>query len=392
MNKLFLPNTQEERLIQIIQTKCRNEFVTIRLTKTMLAKSIMDASEGLRNLLINNHLIDFGEIEKRDKVIKTALVLSKNEIIEKDTSYYRPETKNGDPRFWIYGFKKISEIGTLIYFTYFENRLVAIPLVENEFETALNSLFKVKTNTILIEELKGLIIKAKAKGFIKSMSSGIGSPKDVGNTLELELGLTLNSIAKADYKGEIEIKTKRKDSGTKDSLFSCVPDWEKSKIKSAADMILKYGYLSKKHPGFNDLYVTVGNIANPQGLFLEPQNRIEQLFQYYSKDENKNVPTCVWDYSKLKEKLTDKHPTTVWIVAEEEVIDGHIHFHYQTLQLTQNPIFSQFISLIGLGTITYDWRGKVKPDKTGYRDHGHGFRISPKNRHLLFGETTEIII
>jgi len=392
MNKNFLPNEKEESLIQIIQSKCRNEFVLIRLTKTMLDKSIIDASGGLRNLLYEKSIIDYGEIDKQEKVIKTSIVFAKGEILELKTSYYRPQSKNGDPRFWPYGFKKISKTGALVYFTYFEEKLVAIPLLEGDFEHNLDNLFKNDINNMLIEELKILLIKSKARGFIKSVSPFKRNPKDIGDTLEIELGLKLNSFPRADYKDKIEIKTKRKDSSTKDSLFSCVPNWSESEVESAADMILKYGYESKVHPGFRDLYVTVNNKPNKQGLYLEPQNKIEKLFQYYKQDKSNCIQTCQWEFNKLKQKLNDKHPTTVWLVGEEKVIDNEIYFHYQSLQITRNPIFSQFISLIGLGIISFDWRGKVKLDKSSYRDHGHGFRISPQHRKKLFGNIQEISI
>ena len=113
------------------------------------------------------------------------------------------------------------------------------------------------------------LLLIKNKGRILSVSPYKNSPKDVGDTLERELGILPNSKIVADYKGQIELKAKREGSGTKDSLFSMVPNWEKSYITSSNQMILTYGYPSnkEKYEGYYDLYVTVNNRPNNQGLY-----------------------------------------------------------------------------------------------------------------------------
>ncbi|WBX81505.1 MvaI/BcnI family restriction endonuclease [Virgibacillus salarius] len=92
----------------------------------------------------------------------------------------------------------------------------------------------------------------------------------------------------------------------------------------------------------------------------------------------------------IKKRLYNKHPETVWIIAEEKVIDGKIHFHYKEASYTRAPIFSSFLLLISQGKVTYDWRGRIRNDGTGYKDKGHCFRILPKYRHLLFTELEKI--
>jgi len=102
---------------------------------------------------------------------------------------------------------------------------------------------------------------------------------------------------------------------------------------------------------------------------------------------------CLWTHKILRERLYEKHPNTIWVKADEKVINGEIHFKYKNeMQFTSNPIFSQFLTLIDTSIIVFDWRGKVKSDGTGYDDHGHGFRIAPKNRGLLFSEQIDFVI
>lgn len=388
MNKLFIPSDSEELLVEQILQVYRAEFGLIRITKTMLDKSIIDANEKLREILKNDDIIDFDQIQKNQKEFRNSILIS-DSIIELKTSFYRPTTKNGDPRFWLYGLNKYVSVNDLLFITTLDKKLVIIKLKDSEkFVENLLGCFGSNPDELLIRELIDKLKVVSAKGWIKSISPLTSNPRDVGATLEASLGIPMNSLKSADYKGKIEIKSKRKESNTNDSLFSKVPDWQISRTKSAADMILKYGYVSKVHEGFYDLYVTVSNTPNNQGLYNLADDNTLLLNQCF-KGILGSYDVCTWKYQELQQAFEEKHPKTAWIVAEEKKIDGEIFFNYISLVLTQQPIFSQFVSLINQGIITFDWRGKVKPDKTGYRDHGHGFRINPSNRSKLFGLTVE---
>lgn len=365
------------------------------MTPTMLKKGIIDASDNLRLLLKENRIIDYGEISKGHKIVHYCYFIMDDLIDKRQMSFYRPTTKNGDPRFWIYGLSKKLKVNDLLYITIYQNDIISIPLVElNNLEVLLKDIFGINyMDDSILSELIEKISKIKENGWIESTSPFKSNPKDVGETFEKELGIQPNSLIGADYKGEIELKTKRIKGNSLDTLFSKVPDWEVSKIKSSADMILTYGYKSNKpeYDGFYDLYVTVGNTPNNQGLFNYADDEKQMIGQFYRSD-NCNYDCCNWLYSSVKKSINEKHPKTVWVGADEKVIDGKIHFKYTRLELTQKPIFAQFTNLINRGIITYDWRGRVKEDKTKYKDKGHCFRISPKNRNLLFGETLTIEI
>ncbi|MEH0153598.1 MvaI/BcnI family restriction endonuclease [Limibacter armeniacum] len=393
MNPFFIPNEGEERLIEIIQKYCREEFSLIRMTETMLKKSIIDASGELREILKQGRVVDFSTMPQGDegKVYYNTAILSQSEVAEQRTSYYRPNTKKGDPRFWPSRLPRYAQSNDLVYFTVYKGQVIAIPLRDTEgFEGMLLSYFGEPETA---EDYVGTLISElrKIKGqWIRSVSPHKLNPKDVGETLEKALGIPVNNLKNADYMGEIEIKAKRAATKTKDTLFSKVPNWDISPVPTATDMMLTHGYQSKKYPGYQDLYVTVSNTPNAQGLFLQSIPDKNLLVQKAGQLDV-NIDTCYWEYETLKEALYNKHPKTLWVVGEHKLIEGEIHFQYTKVQLTQRPIFSQFISLIDQGIVTYDWRGRVLPDRTGYKDKGHAFRLkSAKDREKLFGSVEDI--
>jgi len=393
MNAYFLPDSNEEALIQTVQKYCRSEFALIRMTETMHKKSIIDASDVVWTMMRESDIVDYGDIAQGVKVMRRSIVLSDGEIVEEKVSYYRPETKSGDPRFWVYSFNRYVSTGTLVYFTAFNGELVAIPLIETEdFESALEKLFGPLDDGQDYVSALAKLLKGINGQWIPSVSPNELKPPHVGETLETALGLDINNLASADFKGAIEIKTKRADSETKDTLFSKVPDWAISPIGSASDMIIKYGYLvsdGSKYDGYMSLFVTVSHTPNKQKLFMVDDADNAHVLQQHSDDGI----VCRWEYETLKDTLYTKHPKTVWIMANNKRINGDWHFSYNIdeIQLTERPIFSQFVSLINQGVITYDWRGRVMPDKTKYRDHGHCFRIVPSQRYKLFGTTRRLM-
>ncbi len=94
----------------------------------MIEKSIIDASEGLRKILFDKKFINFKDLVPGGaKEYKDAIILT-DSAIETKASFYRPKTKQGDPRFWLYNLKKYTEINDLIYLTISDERLVAIPI------------------------------------------------------------------------------------------------------------------------------------------------------------------------------------------------------------------------------------------------------------------------
>jgi hypothetical protein len=379
MNLYFTPNEEESKLIEQINSLNHIDFTLVRMTVTMLDKSIIDAHQLFRKILFDNGIIDFNSLlPGGEKELINTIILS-DQIIETKTSFYRPKTKEGDPRFWVYGLKKFVKFGDLIYLTVQKNMLIVIPINSCLNEQNLSSVFDDITKNETVIQLRKKLESLTYSNFIESVSLYSRAPKDVGLTLERFLNVKVNSLKTPDYLGKIELKSKR-DGQTKDSLFSKIPDKDISKYKTVKDIILEFGYRDEE----NDRIALYNNIItkpNTQGLYLEVNNDKLILFQKYSNNKEFD-DVCAWHYKTLKDALETKHPTTLWVEADEMVIDNKIHFRYKNFELTTKPVFTEFISLIERDLINFDWKGHVKDGKK--RDHGPGFRISKQNRKFLF--------
>jgi hypothetical protein len=389
MNLNFLPKENESKLIDLVQSFIREEFTLIRMTDTMLKKSIIDASEQIRNLLKHGRVVDFEKIKQNHKLVENAYVLTSRGIQEHKVSFYRPKTKNGDPRFWVYSLGSSLKSGTLVYFTIFKKTLLCIPLTNEVLQKKIleENFQKKNENQLEQNALKSALSKIKGK-WIKSVKPDKSDDKDVGETLEKALGIDPNVDQRPDFLGKIEIKSLREKSKTRGTLFSQVPNWKISPYKSSKEIMLKFGYRSSTHEGAIGLYVTVFNKPNQQGLFLSLRENECLIAQMHCLNRQKKVSdVCFWEYDNLKKRLFEKHPMTLWVEADEKKIHNEVHFRYQTAVLTQRPIFTQFTYLVGQGIITYDWRGHVHPDGTKYRDHGHCWRIKSDHKERLFGSS-----
>lgn len=84
------------------------QFTDLYVTQTGLDKSIFDATESIRDLFAKYGFHDYANQSKGQaaKLLKPILFFYNGEFIDLEMSLYRPETKKGDPRFWIKDGKK----------------------------------------------------------------------------------------------------------------------------------------------------------------------------------------------------------------------------------------------------------------------------------------------
>ncbi|BAK27202.1 MvaI/BcnI family restriction endonuclease [Streptococcus gallolyticus] len=400
----FIPYDDELEVINNLHKYNSNDYTVIRLTQTMLNKSIIDANGFLRTLLLDNDLLDFRNLT--DKVYLTANLVLDNQKHRVKISFYKAN-KRGDERFWIYGlgkFIKSSQINVndLIYIT-----------VNNQKElTLFNVTHSIPQNSTIIElfgqdkvedSLNRLIpqIKAIARQGFHNNSKGAGkiAPKDAGDTLESLLGIQTNNSQEADFEGIIELKSKS--SKTLDTLFTLRPNFEgtpvaefepndRSRVSAFARL---YGYDSDKYLGYKSLYITIGSEENPQnnqGFYLEV-NDSDNIVELRKQENKKSILTAFWTFEALEEELHKKHPATLWVKVESKMESEVAQFKYVEAELTRSPQFMTFLSLIKSGAITYDWRGYTTPaGKYVGKNHGNAWRIKNKQRNLLFG-STEVI-
>ena len=404
----FIPYDTELEIINNIHKYNSNDYTIIRLTQTMLNKSIIDANGFLRTLLLDNGLLDFEHLI--GKVYLTASLILGKQKYKVIMSFYKANTR-GDERFWIYGLGKFIkssqiDVNDLIYITVNKKKGNELTLFNVTHNTPHNStILKLFGQDKVEDSLNRLIplVKDIAKqGYhINSKGTGKIAPKDAGDTLESLLGIKTNNNQEADFEGIIELKSKS--AKTLDTLFTLRPNFEgtpvadfesndRSRVSAFARL---YGYNSEKHPGYKSLYITIGSEENPQnnhGFFLKINDR-DNLVELRKQDNGRNVLTAFWTFKSLEEELYKKHPATLWVKVKSKM-DGDIaYFKYIEAELTRSPQFMTFLSLIKSGAITYDWRGYTTPsDKYSGKNHGNAWRIKNKQRNLLFGSTEEIML
>ncbi|WP_165761478.1 MvaI/BcnI family restriction endonuclease [Limimaricola soesokkakensis] len=389
----------EKELIDELNNKIRGEFCLIRVTQTMLEKCIIDANRNFSRILKAGGFFDYSEAADGEISSKNVEILAESGWTTRETSFYRPKAKPekaGDPRFWPSRFGELVEQEELIYITVVRHSLFIIPLrkglvysreVQERFDAEHQVEIRIGEVVSKLKELQGK--------WVKSCSPLTANAKDVGDTLEAQFNLPINNLGTADYHG-VELKAKRKKSKTADTLFSQVPNPKISPKMTARDIILAYGYESThpKREGYKDLFVTVSAKPNPQGLYLSV-NYNEETVDLKCTGRPELGPdghlVAAWDFDLLESRLSEKHPTTAWIIADEKVISNEIHFKFETLEVSQKPVFSQFLFLIERGLIAFDWRGGYHPTDSGRVDKGHAFRLkSARNRCLLFGDLRPI--
>lgn len=377
-------------------------FASIQITETGLKKSILDATAPVRTYLKENGLHDYtiqpqGPEHKRSV---STIILTETSYYKTATSFYRPNTKNGDPRMWInktkgFEFLKANDIFAIIIHN---SILYAVNLTNTDITKAINS--------PIITPLKDLILELSSQQqsvsrelltLIKTQMTDwtptdIHADTGIGRKVETVLGIDMNASKEPDYKG-IELKSHRIVSKVRNALFTQSPDWSISKLKSGKEIVNKYGYIPDGY-SHKSLHVTLSATRpNTQGLGLAviQQTDLLEVNEYclnalHNGSHRKIADVAAWQLSKLHERLLTKHHETFWIDAETKIVAGKEFFRVTEILHTKNPIPSQFDILLEQGDITVDL--------LLYRKSGgdtYSFKIKSKSRPLLFPESDRYI-
>lgn len=410
---IFEPYEDELQIINQVHKHNENDYVLIRLTPTMIEKNNIDANGLFRDLLKKYGFVDYEDLANggRSGQMHTAKFISRDREEDIEMNFYKVSNKRSDRRFSIYGIKKlfrdrVVHIGDLMYITVVTDgpfrQIVILNTTKNTpTEGILLSIFGVGAVTDSASRLIPAVIDIARAGFHpNSKGAGKISPKDVGDTLEYLLGIKTNNSQSADFEGKIEIKAKM--GRTLDTLFTLRPQFEgtmtekiepidRSRVSAFTRL---YGYDSTAHSGYKSLYVTIGTkIAsqNTVGFFLEvnEEDRVVELRRWI--DTKRHETTAYWTFDSLREELHKKHPATLWVKAEQRFHMGTVEFRYYKAELSREPQFLTFLTLIENGGITYDWRGYTTPSgKYQGKNHGNAWRIKRRYRELLFGSIEEI--
>lgn len=363
------------------------------ITATGLQKAILDATQPMRTMLVTSGIHDYSLQAKGPefKVTKHAVMWDALKARPVDVSLYRPITKNGDPRLWIYGLKDVANADDVVAIFIVGNVIQVLNLTRTNVVEALH------TNQALLalisrersgskktsQELLAKLENLAARGPIKAVCKGDTA---VGMSIEQALGIPPNSSRRPDYKG-IELKAGRSNlagRATRATLFACVPDWSISTFKSSAEILDTFGY--QRELQFK-LYCTVATTkANSQGLQFRIIDSEQLLHEHATQKCIGGV--AVWRFPALEQRLREKHRETFWIKAVPEIRNGTEWFHLKSVLHTRNPNIPQFERLLAEGSITMDHLIKRTP-AGGAAEKGPLFKIV-RNRipELFFGEPT----
>lgn len=381
------------------------KFTQVQITATGLKKSILDATTPMRTYFKENKVHDYALQNKGqdNKVIIKTYILTEYKEIETQTSLYRPETKDGDPRLWIYRLKETTaadDIHAIIAPTptsLFVINLTKVDIVkccESSLVNPIQDLISVfyHSSNLISNELLA-ILRSYENQWI---DTDLRADTAIGRQVEALLGIDMNASKLPDYKG-IELKSFRSQRPSiKKNLFCKVPDWNLSHLKSGAEIVDKYGYMSGGIKSYrNTLYCKAPNSQNLRLNMNYPDDLLEiEEDKILCENQFKKVAdVAVWRLQTLHECLLTKHHETFWIEVDTRIGDqGQEQFMFNKIEHTRNPIVSQFDILLEQSMITVDLllgRPKVDPETGKPKKGGDAvsFKIKKSAAGLLFPDS-----
>lgn len=365
-------------------------------TATGLDKGIMDATWPLREYLARAGFHDYkqqgqGPAAKR---VVSAQFIRANSVIPVEVSMYRPETKQGDPRIWIYGLTRYASPDDLIALIVNAGNLIIVNCTSEDLASLLadeNSLLggiaaRLDTYAGVAIELRQRLKEIGAKGFVPSMRTG---DTGIGYTLEALLGIQANSSRSPDFHG-IELKSARMSNRQRSAafqhitLFSKTPEWKRSRF-TARQALETFGYRDAATDRLQLFCSIDAGQTNSLGFRLQVRPETDFLANMSFARVVEGEEVFIWLMAALRDAFSSKHRETFWISANSKRVDGNEHFHYVEARHTRRPPLSTFERLLSEGGICVDLTMSEK-GKSAVRDHGYLFRIYGARFDELFPE------
>jgi hypothetical protein len=375
----------------------------LRPTKTALDKSIIDAITSLRVYFADTqfHTYDTQTQGPSGKVVAQGQYIASGTLTPCKVSMYRPNTKDGDPRIWFSGLNEWARPADLLGVFVHQSVAYIINLSHHPLgwftEEQINT-----TNTEDLALLKDVkrqreepsqhLFRLLQQHTNRWIPTVVNAPTGVGRTIELLLGIKMNSSTEADFHG-IELKTSRKNAGkqTRTTLFAKVPNWgvDFTLCNGSAELLQRYGYNREKG---RKLYCQLNHSkANSQSLQLSLNQTTDALNVIHTgksthinqQHENRRPDiACAWEMAILRQRLKEKHATTCWIDVETRQLQHGEEFRLIGVELTERPFITLFDNAIRNDAVTVDFL--IKEDKGRVHDKGYLFKIDPRRRSELF--------
>ncbi len=384
-------NLDERRALLALSELPRVEIGVIEMTSTQLRKSIIDATESVRDSFRRTgfHVYENQGLGPEARVQRSVSVGASGALCETSISLYRPIAKGGDPRLWISGLPQLMQnirpndlIGIVqdgsncfvANLSHFDSSTFAA--ADRFFRSApLGDGFQTPppNGKLLLAEFRALA----AAGPLPGIRSG---PTSIGHAIETALGIRQNSSKDPDKYG-IEIKASRHGGKNRVNLLAKVPDWGISTCTRSAEILDNFGYLDEH--GRQALRCTVSSVrVNSQGLFFEVDLINSLIHERHRQDE---VETAVasWKLETLRQRLAKKHNETFWVDATEIEINGSTYFKLNKITHTRSPNLIALGLMIADGSITMDHVMK-RLESGATEEKGPLFKIWEKDLPRLF--------
>lgn len=369
-------------------------FTQVQITETGLKKGILDATAPMRVYFKENGIHDY-EIQlqgQENKFLVPTHILTFQSDFQTQTSFYRPVTKKGDPRLWIYKIQAYTQADDIHILIAHNGEIFTINSTREDIKKAVESSLvnPIKDSLLAFsyeaqevsQELLGHFRRASGQWFESEVMADTG----IGRTIETLLGIKMNSDKLADYKG-IELKSARGNKlGARKNLFTQTPNWNLSCCKSGQEIVDKYGYFTED--GYKTIQTTVSTTHPTRNLQLSV-NELDRLLELQHIRDAGHDDVAVWQLLTLHERLLTKHHETFWINVENRIEDNKEYFRYDTIIHTKNPNIGQFDVLLEQGMITVDLLlcrpSFQKSGKNG--GDTYSFKMRPKAMPLLFPQS-----
>lgn len=192
------------------------KFTQVEITPTGLGKGILDSTTPMRTYFLENGIHNYSEQFQGQeyKQMKTACILTDTKQFLTKASFYRPNTKKGDPRMWIYGLGSYTKGNDIHVLFWHDQILYSINITHIDIEKCYNSAILTPMKDVLnaiynegnsvSEELLNHFRAVRDQWFEAEVTADTG----IGRTIETFLGISMNSDKTPDYKG-IELKSHR---------------------------------------------------------------------------------------------------------------------------------------------------------------------------------------
>lgn len=388
------PFTPQELRNQQYLVNLGISFTQVQITETGLKKGILDATAPMRAYFKENGIHDYElQLQGPDYkyLVPTHILTFQSELITQ-TSLYRPVTKKGDPRLWIYKLQAYTQPNDIHILIVHDGKLLVINSTREDIKQAVESVLlnPIKEYLLSISDQAQAVSRELLQHFRNAsgqwFESEVLADTGIGRTIETLLGIPMNSDKTADYKG-IELKSARGSNPVaRKNLFTQTPNWELSRCKSGQEIVNKYGYFTEE--GLKTIQTTV-SASHPTRDLQLMVNELDGLLELQHIREVGHDDVAVWQLLKLHERLLTKHHETFWINVENRIEDGKEYFRYDNIIHTKNPNIGQFDVLLGQGMITVDLLiCRPSFQKTGKNGGDtYSFKMKSKAMPLLFPES-----